>query len=418
MTEHQHSLPSPALVQHHLHGVHYPASRDDLISYARGQCEGGDHPNEECERVVQVLSQLPDREYRRPTDVNKAFGELARNYLERASYPAGRDDLVASARDQGADDVVLETIIMIPSQEYRNPDAVIVEIETSAVLGATLASPMRTIVLPSGDRFPVLGQGTWHLAEVPARRNTEIAALRRGLDIGMTLIDTAEMYADGAAEILVGEAMAGRRDSVFLVTKVLPHHATRLGTVRACQDSLRRLDTDRIDLYLLHWRGNAPLAQTVEAFIELRRAGLIRNWGVSNFDTPDLGDLVSLPGGQDVATNQVLYNVSRRGPEFDLLPTCRDLGIPIMAYSPIEQGRILGSPVLRDIGARHGASPAQVALAWVLRLDHVCAIPRSSRPEHADENRAALDVHLDQADLDLIDRAFPPPLHARPLEML
>ena len=277
---------------------------------------------------------------------------------------------------------------------------------------------MRTIATPQGDRFPVLGQGTWHLAEVPSRRNTEIAALRRGLDTGMTLIDTAEMYADGAAEILVGEAIAGRRDSVFLVTKVLPHHATRLGTVSACQDSLRRLDTDRIDLYLLHWRGNAPLAQTVQALIELRRSGLIRNWGVSNFDTPNLADLVSLPGGQDVATNQVLYNVSRRGPEFDLFPTCRDLGIPIMAYSPIEQGRILGSPVLRDIAARHGASPAQVALAWVLRLDDVCAIPRSSRPEHTDENRAALDVHLDRADFDLIDRAFPPPLHARPLEML
>jgi diketogulonate reductase-like aldo/keto reductase len=277
---------------------------------------------------------------------------------------------------------------------------------------------MRTIALRSGDRIPVLGQGTWHLAEVPARRNTEIAALRHGLDIGMTLIDTAEMYADGAAEILVGRAIAGRRDSVFLVTKVLPHHATRSGTVRACQDSLRRLDTDRIDLYLLHWRGNAPLAQTVEAFIELRSAGLIRNWGVSNFDALDLGDLVSLPSGQDVATDQVLYNVSRRWPEFDLFPACRDLGIPVMAYSPIEQGRILSSRVLRDIALRHNASAAQVALAWVLRLDYVCAIPRSSSPEHVDENRAALDVHLDQADFDLIDRVFPPPLHARPLEML
>ena len=176
MTEHQHSLPSPALVQHHLHGMHYPASRDDLINYARGQCEGGDHPNDECERVVQVLSQLPDREYQRPTDVNKAFGELARNYLERASYPAGRDDLVASARDQGADDVVLDTIIMIPSQEYRNPDAVIVEIETSAVLGATLTSPKRTIFLPTGDRNPEHRQGTWHLADVPPRRITQIPA--------------------------------------------------------------------------------------------------------------------------------------------------------------------------------------------------------------------------------------------------
>jgi hypothetical protein len=158
MTEHEHSVPSPALVQHHLHGMHYPATRDDLINYARSQCKSGDHPDSECERVVQILSQLPDREYQRPTDVSKAFGELARNYLDRVSYPAGRDDLVASVREQGADDVVLGTIIMIPSQEYRNPDAVIVEIETS-VLGATLASPMRTIALPSGGRIPVFGQG-------------------------------------------------------------------------------------------------------------------------------------------------------------------------------------------------------------------------------------------------------------------
>ncbi|HYZ57345.1 MAG TPA: aldo/keto reductase [Streptosporangiaceae bacterium] len=277
---------------------------------------------------------------------------------------------------------------------------------------------MPTITLPSGDEIPVLGQGTWHLAEIPARWHSEIAALRCGLDLGMNLIDTAEMYADGQAEGLVGEAIAGRRDKVFLVSKVLPHHATREGTVRACQDSLRRLNTDWLDLYLLHWRGPVPLAETVEAFLGLQAAGLIRNWGVSNFDVRDLQELISLPGGPDVATDQVLYNLSRRGPEFDLFPICHELGIPIMAYSPIEQGRILGNRVLRDIAARHDVSSVQVALAWVLRLDGVCAIPRSSKPEHAYENRAALEIRLDSADLAVLDQEFPPPLHARPLEML
>jgi diketogulonate reductase-like aldo/keto reductase len=277
---------------------------------------------------------------------------------------------------------------------------------------------MPTITLPSGDEIPVLGQDTWHLAEIPARRHSEIAALRCGLDLGMNLIDTAEIYADGQAEGLVGEAIAGRRDKVFLVSKVVPHHATREGTVRACQDSLRRLNTDWLDLYLLHWRGSVPLAETVEAFLGLQTAGLIRNWGGSNFDVPDLEELISLPGGPDVATDQVLYNLSRRGPEFELFPICRELGIPIMAYSPIEQGRILGNQVLRDIAARHDASPVQVALAWVLRLDGVCAIPRSSKPEHAYENRAALEIHLDHDDLAVLDQEFPPPLHTRPLEML
>jgi len=281
-----------------------------------------------------------------------------------------------------------------------------------------MASPMPTITLPGGDEIPVLGQGTWHFAEIAARRDSEIAALRRGLDLGMNVIDTAEMYADGDAEKLVGEAIAGRRDQVFLVSKVLPHHATRDGTAAACRDSLRRLNTDRIDLYLLHWRGPVPLAETVEAFLGLQTAGLIRNWGVSNFGVPDIEELISLPGGPDVAANQVLYNLSRRAPEFDLFPVCGELGIPIMAYSPIEQGRILGHQVLRDIAARHDASPVQVALAWVLRLGGVCAIARSSRPDHAYENRAALEIRLDRADLAALDREFPPPLHARPLEML
>jgi diketogulonate reductase-like aldo/keto reductase len=277
---------------------------------------------------------------------------------------------------------------------------------------------MRTVKLPSGERIPVLGQGTWHLAEVAARRDEEILALRRGLDLGMTVIDTAEMYAEGEAEKLVGEAIADRRDEVFLVSKVLPHHATARGTVAACEASLRRLGTDRIDLYLLHWRGRVPLADTIEAFGGLQQAGLIRYWGVSNFDTPDMKELTALPGGPEVATDQVLYNLSRRGPELNLFPLLRELRVPIMAYSPIEQGRILGHPVLREIAELHHATPAQIALAWVLRRDDVCAIPRASRLEHTNENRAAADIQLDQADLSQLDQEFPRPERVRPLEML
>jgi diketogulonate reductase-like aldo/keto reductase len=277
---------------------------------------------------------------------------------------------------------------------------------------------MRTVKLPSGERIPVLGQGTWHLAEVAARRDTEILALRRGLDLGMTVIDTAEMYADGEAEKLVGEAIAGRRDEVFLVSKVLPQHATARGTVAACEGSLRRLGTDRIDLYLLHWRGRVPLADTIEAFGDLQRAGLIRYWGVSNFDMPDMKELTALPGGLEVAADQILYNLSRRGPELNLFPLLRELRVPIMAYSPIEQGRILGHPVLREIAELHHATPAQIALAWVLRRDDVCAIPRASRLEHTNENRAAADIQLDRADLSQLDQEFPRPERVRPLEML
>ena len=277
---------------------------------------------------------------------------------------------------------------------------------------------MRTVKLPSGERIPVLGQGTWHLAEVAARRDTEILALRGGLELGMTVIDTAEMYADGEAEKLVGEAIAGRRDEVFLVSKVLPQHATARGTVAACEGSLRRLGTDRIDLYLLHWRGRVPLADTIGAFGGLQQAGLIRYWGVSNFDMPDMKELTALPGGPEVGTDQVLYNLSRRGPELNLFPLLRELRVPIMAYSPIEQGRILGHPVLREIAGLHHATPAQIALAWVLRRDDVCAIPRASRTEHTYENRAAADIQLDQADLSQLDQDFPRPERVRPLEML
>lgn len=277
---------------------------------------------------------------------------------------------------------------------------------------------VRATELPDGEAIPVLGQGTWHFAEQSARRDEEIAALRLGLDLGMTLIDTAEMYADGAAEKLVGEAIGGRRDEVFLVDKVLPSNATRAGTIAACERSLRRLGTDRIDLYLLHWRGRTPLAETLDAFAILQRTGKIRHWGVSNFDAADMADLVALSEGSDVATDQVLYNLSRRGIEYDLLPWCRERRLPLMAYSPIEQGRLLGDPTLGAVAARHGVSPAQVALAWVLRQDALVAIPRAGTAAHVRENRAALDLRLSPEDLAALDRAFPPPRGPQPLEML
>jgi diketogulonate reductase-like aldo/keto reductase len=277
----------------------------------------------------------------------------------------------------------------------------------------------RTTTLPSGEMIPVLGQGTWHMAEDPRRRADEIATLRLGIDLGMTLIDTAEMYADGGTEELVGRAIEGRREEVFLVGKVLPHHATRRGTVEACDRSLMRLDVDTIDLYLLHWPGTIPLEETLDAFDALIGTGKIRYWGVSNFDVADLEELVDLTGGEQVATDQVLYNLNRRGIEFDLLPWCRRSGLPVMAYSPIEQGRLLRHPGLLSVAARHpGVTPAQVALAWVLRQDGVCAIPRAGKPAHVRENRAALDIGLTSQDLADLDRAFPPPTHKQPLAML
>jgi diketogulonate reductase-like aldo/keto reductase len=277
---------------------------------------------------------------------------------------------------------------------------------------------VRTIKLPSGEAIPVLGQGTWGMAEDARRREDEVAALRLGLDLGMTLIDTAEMYADGAAEELVAQAITGRRNDVFLVSKVLPNHATRRGTLAACEGSLRRLGTDRLDLYLLHWRGLLPLEETLDAFAALVRTGKIRYWGVSNFDVSDMTELVNLPGGAAVATDQVLYNLTRRSIEYDLLPWCRERGLPIMAYSPIEQGRLLGHPGLEGVAAKHGATPAQVALAWLLRQDGLNAIPKAATTAHVRENRAALDLRLTEQDLATLDRAFPPPTGPRPLEML
>ena len=272
--------------------------------------------------------------------------------------------------------------------------------------------------LPSGENVAVLGQGTWSMGDKRKRRAEEIAALRLGLDLGMTLIDTAEMYADGGAEEVVGEAIQGRRTEVFLVSKVLPHHATRRGTVAACHASLKRLRTDRLDLYLLHWRERVPLEETLEGFQSLVRSGDIRYWGVSNFDTSDLEELVEIPGGRAVATNQVLYNLTRRGIEFELLPWCHARQIPIMAYSPIEQGRLLGNATLGRVAARRHATPAQVAIAWILRQQGVLAIPKGGTADHVRENSRALEVHLTPGDLDELDREFPPPSKKVPLEVL
>jgi diketogulonate reductase-like aldo/keto reductase len=277
---------------------------------------------------------------------------------------------------------------------------------------------IRTATLPSGEPIPALGQGTWLAGESLPCRDLEVAALRLGLDLGMTLIDTAEMYGDGAAEELVGEAIAGRRDDVFLVSKVLPSHATRRGTIAACERSLRRLRTDRIDLYLLHWRESTPLEETLDGFAALAESGRIRHWGVSNLEASEMEELVNLRGGAAVQTDQVLYNLTRRGIEHDLLPWCRARRLPVMAYSPLEQGRLLGRRALRKVAERHGATPAQVALAWVLREEGVVAIPKATTPEHVRENRGALDVRLTGEDLVALDRAFPRPAGPTPLEVL
>jgi diketogulonate reductase-like aldo/keto reductase len=272
--------------------------------------------------------------------------------------------------------------------------------------------------LPSGEKIAALGQGTWHFAESPGRRPDEVASIRLGIDLGMTVIDTAEMYGDGAAEALVGEAIVGRRSEVFLIDKVLPHHATRVGTVRACEASLGRLGVDYVDLYLLHWRGRIPLVETIEGFAQLKLDGMIRHWGVSNFDTDDMIELLGVPGGDEVQANQILYNLTRRGPEYALLPWLAQHGIPTMAYSPIEQGRLLDHPALPSIAQRHNATPAQVALAWALGHDGVNAIPRAGTPSHVRQNAAALDIELTREDLHALDRAFPPPTRPRKLEVL
>ncbi|MCU1667163.1 MAG: oxidoreductase [Blastococcus sp.] len=277
---------------------------------------------------------------------------------------------------------------------------------------------IRTVSLPDGTVVPALGMGTWYLGEDPDGRDIQLSALETGIEIGLTLIDTAEMYGDGAAEELVGRAIAGRRDSVFLVSKVLPSHATRQGTVEACRRSLRRLGTDHLDLYLLHWRGAVPLAETVAAFEELVQAGSIRRWGVSNFDVPDMEELVAVPGGDHVQTDQVLYNLARRGPEYDLIPWCRDAGTPLMVYSPVDHGRLLEHPAVRDMAGQKGVTPAQLAIAWVLRLPDLFAVAKASTRAHVIENRAALEIRFTEAELAQLDLIFPPPFSKVPLEVL
>jgi aldehyde reductase len=277
---------------------------------------------------------------------------------------------------------------------------------------------VKTVALPSGERVPALGMGAWNIGDRRADRGEEIATLRLGLDLGATLIDTAEMYGDGRSEELVGEAIAGRRDEAFLVSKVLPQNASRKGTVAACERSLQRLRTDRIDLYLLHWSGGIPFAETVEALLALRQAGKIRHFGVSNLDLAEMKQWWKIAGGDGCAANQLLYNLARRGIEWDLLPWLRERGVPVMAYSPIEQARLLEDAKLKKFARAHGMTPSQAALAWLLRNDGVIVIPKTGRRDRLKENLGALARPLDAAQLAELDRLFPPPASAQPLEML
>ncbi|HTL90381.1 MAG TPA: aldo/keto reductase [Leptolyngbya sp.] len=277
---------------------------------------------------------------------------------------------------------------------------------------------MRTLTLSSGQDIPVLGLGTWQMGESAKHHQDEVKALRRGLDLGVTLIDTAEMYGEGGAEKVVAEAIAGRRSEVFLVSKVYPHNASRQGTIAACDRSLKRLNTDALDLYLLHWRGAVPLQETLEALRTLQESGKIRSYGVSNFDPEDMKEAIAIQNGKAIVTNQVLYNLMRRGIEWELLPWCRQHQIPIMAYSPVEQGRLLQNQTLKKLAQQRGVSPAQLAIAWLLQQKNVIVIPKASRIDHVEQNRAALDLKLNADELAALDRAFPPPTKPTPLEML
>ena len=277
---------------------------------------------------------------------------------------------------------------------------------------------MRTLKLPSGQLIPVLGMGTWQMGENALNRQSEIDALRHGLDLGLTLIDTAEMYGEGGAEEVIAHAIASRRAEVFLVSKVYPHNASKRGTITACQRSLQRLKTDYLDLYLLHWRGSVPLAETLEAFQTLQQSGKIRSYGVSNFDAEDMEEAIGLKDGKGIATNQVLYNLMRRGIEWNLLPWCRQQGIPIMAYSPIEQGRLLNNRTLKTIAQEREVTAAQVAIAWLLHQENVIVIPKSSGLDHVEQNYAALNLKLSAEELAALDAAFPPPTKLVSLEML
>jgi diketogulonate reductase-like aldo/keto reductase len=281
-----------------------------------------------------------------------------------------------------------------------------------------MTSELPGCILPDGTRVPRLGFGTWHLGDDASRRDAEVAAIRLALDLGMTLVDTAEMYGSGGAEEAVGAAIRGRREDAFVVSKFYPHHASRPLLRRACEASRARLGIETIDLYLYHWRGNVPLAETVDALGELVAEGSIRRWGVSNFDVADMEELVALPGGERVAANQVLYNLARRGPEFDLLPWCRARGIATMAYSPLDEGRLLRHRELAALARSLHIAPAQLALAWLARHADVIAIPKAVRAEHVRENHAAAQVTLAAAALAQLDAMFPPPRRKIALEMI
>jgi diketogulonate reductase-like aldo/keto reductase len=277
---------------------------------------------------------------------------------------------------------------------------------------------MQTVTLSTGEIVPALGLGTWHMGERRGARSKEVKALQLGLDLGLALVDTAEMYGDGGAEEIVAEATAGRRDSVYIVSKVYPHNASRQGAIAACERSLKRLRTDRIDLYLLHWRGSVALAETVKAFETLKSAGKIRAWGVSNFDSDDMKELSGVAAGRNCVANQVLYHLGSRGIEWDLLTMCQKQKITVMAYSPLGQGSILNKTAVKVIAKKHDTDPAAIALAWVLRQSGVVAIPKASNLEHVRANAAALDVKLDSSDLAALEQAFPPPNKATSLRII
>jgi diketogulonate reductase-like aldo/keto reductase len=277
---------------------------------------------------------------------------------------------------------------------------------------------MRTVTLKTGETIPQLGIGTWHMGDRRGDRAKEVKAVQAALDLGITLIDTAEMYGEGGAEEVIADATKGRRDGLFIVSKVYPHNASRSGTIAACERSLKRLETDRLDLYLLHWRSNHPLAETVAAFEHLKAAGKIRHWGVSNFDTDDMEELREVPNGGNCVSNQVLYHLGSRGIDHDLVADCAANGEMVMAYSPLGQGAILRNAALAQVAGKHRVTPAAVAIAWTMRHPHVVSIPKSAHLGHVADNFAAADLVLDAADLAALDRAFPPPKGKRPLGML
>jgi diketogulonate reductase-like aldo/keto reductase len=281
-----------------------------------------------------------------------------------------------------------------------------------------LDHPVKHLTLRNGVTVPTLGLGTWRMGESSAARKDEVRALQLGLDLGLMLIDTAEMYGEGGAEEVTGEAMAGRRDAIYLVSKVYPHNASAQGTIAACERSLKRLKTDRLDLYLLHWRGGTPLAETVGAFERLVKDGKIRAWGVSNFDINDMAELRGVAGGQNCLSNQVLYHLGSRGIEWRLLPDAQKSNTMVMAYSPLGQASILKQPALAAVAVKHGVGPAAVAIAWVLRQPGVIAIPKATKPDHVRANAAAATLTLDASDLAALDAAFPPPKRGTPLEVL